>query len=226
MKQILRAYSYFAFYMFLFCSVPKVLAQEKQVHLVEDIQKKRTILYVQNDTDSDKSVFLKINPIGYRRSAQRPIIKNIPANSKKQMIILIPLTDVPSSYTYNLIVNEELQNIDAKRQKEKPQEVPPQTVSKYHVFVYTEQNCNRCDTLKQKLKDKKINFLEVDIDSKNNLLSPVFWKKMNDKGYTRENIKLPFVKKNKALYYPIPDFDTFIKEITKKKKKTKTSIFK
>ncbi len=226
MKPFLKTYSYFAFCIFLFCNIPKILAQEKKVHLVEDIQKKRTIIYVQNDTDSDKSVFLKINPIGYRRSAQRPILKNIPANSKKQMIILIPFTDVPSSYTYDLIVNEKLQNIDVKRQKEKPKEVPPQTVSKYNVFVYTEQNCNRCDTLKQKLKNKKIVFLEVDIDSKNNLLSPIFWKKMNNEGYTRKNIELPFVKKNKTLYHPILDFDVFIKEITTKQKKiSRSSLF-
>ncbi|WP_299898902.1 hypothetical protein [uncultured Aquimarina sp.] len=96
-----------------------ILEQEKPVYLVEDVQKKRTIIYVQNNTDSDKSVFLKIDPIGYRRSAQRPIIKNVPANSKVQMLILIPFTDQESSYTYDLIVNEELENISAKRKKQK-----------------------------------------------------------------------------------------------------------
>ncbi|MBW1295545.1 hypothetical protein [Aquimarina litoralis] len=95
-------------------------AQKKSVYLIEVVQKKRTIIYVKNDTDSDKSVFLKINPIGYRKSAQKPIIKNIPANSKIQMTILIPLTDQESSYTYNLIVNEQLENISAKRKKQKP----------------------------------------------------------------------------------------------------------
>ncbi|WP_074408717.1 MULTISPECIES: hypothetical protein [Aquimarina] len=92
-------------------------AQEKPVRLVEEKQKKRTIIYVLNDTDTDKSVFLKINPIGYRKSAQRPIIKNIPAKSKIQMLILIPLTDVESHYTYNLVVNEELETIDVKHSK-------------------------------------------------------------------------------------------------------------
>ncbi|EZH71772.1 hypothetical protein ATO12_06285 [Aquimarina atlantica] len=91
--------------------------QEKPVRLIEEKQKKRTILYVQNDTNTDKSVFLKINPIGYRKSAQRPIIKNIPAKSKIQMLILIPLADVESHYTYNLVVNEELETIDVKHSK-------------------------------------------------------------------------------------------------------------
>ncbi|WP_378176997.1 hypothetical protein [Aquimarina sp. SS2-1] len=197
------------------------LGQDKTVYLVEDVQKKRTIIYVKNDTDSDKSVFLKITPTGYRRSAQRPIIKNIPANSKEEMLILIPLTDVESSYTYDLVVNEELENIDAKQQKGKPKEIPPQTVSQYKLFVYTAQNCVRCDSLKQKLNDKKVQFLEVDIDSKNNLLSPVFWRKMNEEGYTRENIELPFVKKDKKLYYPILSLDEFTEEITRKPKRKK-----
>ncbi|WP_438424740.1 hypothetical protein [Aquimarina macrocephali] len=92
-------------------------AQEKPVRLVEEKQKKRTIIYVQNDTDTDKSVFLKVNPTGYRRSAQRPIIKNIPAKGKIQMLILIPLTNIESHYTYNLVINEELESIDVKHGK-------------------------------------------------------------------------------------------------------------
>ncbi len=88
---------------------------EKKVYLVEEKLKKRTLLYVQNDTDSEKSVFLKIDPIGYRRRAQRPILKNIPAHTKVQMCILIPLTDVPSSYTYQLIVNDNTEPIEVNR---------------------------------------------------------------------------------------------------------------
>ncbi|SEL81933.1 hypothetical protein SAMN04487910_3353 [Aquimarina amphilecti] len=200
--------------------------QEKLVYLVEDVQKKHTVIYVQNDTNLDKSVFLKIDPIGYRRRAQRPVLKNIPANSKVQMSILIPLTDKESSYTYNLIVNDQLENINTRRQKEKPKEIKSQTIANYKLFIYTDQDCNRCDTLIQKLKENKIRFLEVDIDSKNNLLSPLFWRKMLKEGYTRENIELPFAKKNKKLYYPIPNFDILIEEITKKpERKKRISLF-
>ncbi len=92
-------------------------SQEKPVRLVEEKQKKRTILYVQNDTDNEKSVFLKVNPIGYRRSAQRPIIKKIPAKSKIQILILIPLTNVKSYYTYSLVVNDKLDTIEVQRNK-------------------------------------------------------------------------------------------------------------
>lgn len=98
----------------LFFSFP-ISAQDKLVRLVEEKQKKRTILYVKNDTNEDKSVFLKVNPTGYRRSAQRPILKKIPPKSKVQMLILIPLTDTESYYTHTLIVNDTLQAIDIDR---------------------------------------------------------------------------------------------------------------
>lgn len=89
-----------------------ISAQDKLVRLVEEKQKKRTILYVKNDTNEDKSVFLKVNPTGYRRSAQRPILKKVPSKSKVQMLILIPLTDTESYYTHTLIVNDTLQAIE------------------------------------------------------------------------------------------------------------------
>lgn len=103
------------FCLFIMISNPFAYAQKKPVRLIEEKLKKKTILYVQNDTNSEKSAFLKVNPIGYRRSANKPILKIIPPKSKVQMIILIPLTDVESHYTYDLIINDNLKTIEAKR---------------------------------------------------------------------------------------------------------------
>ncbi|MDH7444424.1 hypothetical protein [Aquimarina sp. 2201CG14-23] len=220
MKRILKTCSYnIPIYILCILCYTIGFAQEKAVHLVEEVQKKRTILYVQNDTNAEKSVFLKINPVGYRRSAQRPIIKTIPANSKIQMLTLIPLTDVASSYTYDLIVNAELQNIDVKKEKTKDVSSTPSS-SKYGLLIYTEKDCATCDTLIQKLKNKKIDFIEIDIDSKHNQLSPQFWDSMYFKGYNRKNIRIPFAKKGNKLHHPITDFDKFIEVITRKKTST------
>ncbi len=104
-------------FLFIFLFGFMGFSQRKLVRLIEDKQKKRTILYIQNDTNEDKSVFLKIKPTGYRRSAQRPIIKNIPAKTKVQILILVPLADVISHYTYDLIVNEKLDIIEVERIK-------------------------------------------------------------------------------------------------------------
>lgn len=113
-----RFLQYFIPFFLLFLFTTAMFSQVAPVRLVEDQQKKRTIVYVQNDTATNKSVFLKVNPIGYRKSAQRPIIKNIPAKSKVQMVILIPLSDIESSYTYDLIINDELKTLEVNKNNE------------------------------------------------------------------------------------------------------------
>ncbi|WP_103864989.1 hypothetical protein [Aquimarina sp. I32.4] len=111
---------YLLLFVTLFFTIISGYSQIGTVHLIEKKLKKRTIIYIQNDTDKEKNVFLKINPVGYRKSAQRPIIKNIPAKSKMQMRILIPLLNVKSHYTYDLIVNKEAETIDINNVKLKP----------------------------------------------------------------------------------------------------------
>ncbi len=108
--------------------------------------------------------------------------------------------------------------------QEKPKETHSNNLPKYNLLVYTSKDCERCDTLIQKLTNKQIDFVELDIDSKDNLLSSQFWDNMYFKGYNRKNIRLPFVIKNNRLHHPISDFDKFIEKITKKRKR-KTSIF-
>ncbi|OED45401.1 hypothetical protein AB832_01360, partial [Flavobacteriaceae bacterium (ex Bugula neritina AB1)] len=137
--------------------------EQKSVHLVEVEQKKRTIIYVQNDTNEDKSVFLKVNPIGYRKSAQRPIIKKISANSKKQMMILIPLKNIESSYTYTLIINDELEVIDIDRSKNLKKEALVSSILKSELIVFTKKRCKKCEILITKLKQKHIKFRDVNI---------------------------------------------------------------
>ncbi|MBW4968492.1 hypothetical protein KZZ04_19365, partial [Pseudoalteromonas sp. CR1] len=81
------------------------------VTLIEDVQPKRTIISVKNNTNSSLNVFLKIDGVGYRRSSDRPIIKDIPANAQVEMITLIPLKNETSSYTHLLVVNDKEKNL-------------------------------------------------------------------------------------------------------------------
>ncbi len=103
---------YFIF--FIFSTVFTISAQETAVRLIEEVQKKRTLLFIQNDSETEKSIFLKVNPNGYRKSAQRPVLKMIPSKSKIHVMTLIPLKDSISTYTHTLIVNEELRNINGR----------------------------------------------------------------------------------------------------------------
>ncbi|WP_298313376.1 hypothetical protein [uncultured Aquimarina sp.] len=215
MKLILTTYSNLAIYLISFLYFSLVWGQEKQVRLIEDVQKKRTTIYVQNDTDIDKSVFLKINPIGYRRSAQRPVIKNIPAKSKVQMIILIPLTDVASSYTYNLIVNEELQNMEVDRTKGPKKEAPLSSILKSEIIIFTKEGCEKCQLLITKLQLDHVKFREININSKNRYIN-YLWKLLNDKGYNKTTAQLPLSLKQGELIHPIGNIDDFVSSVSKK----------
>ncbi|AXT53317.1 hypothetical protein D1818_21730 [Aquimarina sp. BL5] len=216
MKLILTTYCNLVIYLISFLYFSLVWGQEKQVRLIEDVQKKRTTIYVQNDTDIDKSVFLKINPIGYRRSAQRPVIKNIPAKSKVQMIILIPLTDVASSYTYNLIVNEELQNMEVDRTKGPKKEAPLSSILKSEIIIFTKEGCEKCQLLITKLQLDHVKFREININSKNRYIN-YLWKLLNDKGYNKTTAQLPLSLKQGELIHPIGNIDDFVSSVSKRK---------
>jgi hypothetical protein len=61
---------------------------------------------VENSTKDMLHVFLMINSEGYRKSAARPILKAIPLFGKTSMITLIEMRNIPSKYSYELIVSE------------------------------------------------------------------------------------------------------------------------
>jgi len=191
--------------------------EDKSVFLVEEVQKKRTIIYIQNNTDMDKSVFLKINPTGYRKSAQRPIIKNIKAKSKQQVMILIPLQDVESSYTHNLIVNDRLETIGIDRNKAPRKEAPLSSILKSELIIFTKKQCKKCETLISKLKQKHVKFREVNIDTKNRYRD-YLWELLDSEGYNKNVIGVPLAVINKELIYPIDDLTKFVTSIISYKK--------
>ncbi len=188
--------------------------QEKPVRLIEEKQKKRTILYVQNDTDTEKSVFLKVNPTGYRRSANKPIIKNIPAKGKVQMMILIPLTDAESYYTYDLIVNEELETMEVNRNSASQKQAPVSSIMRSETIIFTKTDCEKCTVLISKLKEKHIKFREVNIDTKNRYRD-YLWELLNKDGHDKNIVGVPIAVVKGVLQYPIDDLDRFVLNLKK-----------
>lgn len=88
-------------------------SQKNGVSIIEEVTPKRTFLYAENNAETSKSVFLKVDAVGYRRRSDRPLIEIIPPKSKKLLITLIPLRDTESKYTYTYVVNDETENIHA-----------------------------------------------------------------------------------------------------------------
>lgn len=184
-------------------------AQEKSVRLVEEVQKKRTILYVQNNTETEKSVFLKVNPKGYRKSAQRPIIKKIPPKTKSQMMILIPLTDTISSYTYNLIVNDDLQTIELDANKNAKKEASAQAILQSENIIFTRKKCDECHALLTKLNSLSIDFKAVDLDTQSQYKTYLL-KLLHTINENENTIHTPVAILKGKLIYPIEDIDKFI----------------
>ena len=70
-----------------------VSGQQNGVEIIEEVGRKRTLIYAKNTTNEHRSVFFKVNAIGYRRSGDRPVIKQLAPNAKALLITLIPLVD-------------------------------------------------------------------------------------------------------------------------------------
>jgi len=94
----------------LFFSVT-IYSQDRRVILSEKKTNKRIILFAENTTKDTLNIFFIVTSEGYRKSASKPIIKNILPESKIALITLIELDNKPSSYTYELIINEQENNL-------------------------------------------------------------------------------------------------------------------
>jgi hypothetical protein len=58
------------------------------------------------------NVFLIVNLEGYRKSAARLFLKAVPPVAKISMIPLIKIPNIPSKYSYELIVSEQKNNLN------------------------------------------------------------------------------------------------------------------
>jgi len=61
------------------------------VELIEDKQAKRWLLYAQNNTDEEQEAFLIVQGEGFRRSADRPVIKKLPPIINQPQVAILAL---------------------------------------------------------------------------------------------------------------------------------------
>jgi len=77
---------------------------------------------------------------GFRRSADRPIIKKVPPNSKVVMIILIPLKGATPSYTKVFTFEEQLQTIKKRKGEGQKERVNLLPVNPEQLTVFIEND--------------------------------------------------------------------------------------
>ncbi len=136
-------------------------SQESRVLITEKKRGKRIVLMAENTTTDTLNVFLMVLSEGYRRSASKPVLKNLPPKSKMPMATLIELTDVPSSYTYNLIVNEK--QFDIHHAFDKPTK-DIEKVIKDKLVLFSKPGCDRCELLSETLTQNGIAHREFNVE--------------------------------------------------------------
>ncbi len=182
-------------------------AQKNGVKIIEQVGKKRTLIFAENTTTEARSVFFKVHANGYRRSGDRPVIKQLPPKSKTLLITLIPLVDVPSSYTYTFVANKTLENIQLKGKQETEADVAE--LMKQEIVVFTNNSCQKCDRLTALLNSKHIKYRNINIDLHERFYKYT-WQLLKAKGYNTDTLKLPLASVKGKIIHPIKNLSEFV----------------
>lgn len=114
---------------------------------------KRVELFAENKTQDTLNVFLMVNAEGYRRSASKPVIKNIAPGAKVYMITLIELAGEESRYTFEMIVNDKESDINFSYDEP---ERDIERVIKGQLVIFSSDGCRKCTLLSELLDAQRI----------------------------------------------------------------------
>lgn len=166
----------------------QLFAQGEKVVISEKKTGKRIVLRAENKTTDTLHVFLMVHSEGYRRSADKAVVKMIAPGSKVPMITLIELRNVPSSYTYELIVTD--------KKKTAPNNgitvVDLENATKGKLVIFVLPNCVKCSRLTTKLTEERISYSTFDI-AKNPLLYKQFMKYVETELTAETRIQFPII---------------------------------
>ncbi|MEZ4778765.1 MAG: glutaredoxin domain-containing protein [Flavobacteriaceae bacterium] len=138
------------------------LAQKEKIIVTEKKQGKRITLFAENTTKDTLNVFIMLTAQGYRRSADRPVVMNIPPKKKVNVMTLIEMDDQESSYTYNVIVNEKQKNAIAIDPVKEVADI--ETILKGKLVIFSKTDCPKCETLSAFLYKEQLNHRVFNID--------------------------------------------------------------
>lgn len=136
-------------------------AQDSRILVSEKKQGKRIVFSAENTTQDTLNVFFMVRSEGYRRSADRPTIKFINPGESVQLITLIELTNVPSTYDYVLVVNDEDYTLDLTNKKET---IDIEKQISNRIVLFTEESCDKCHLLHTELNENRIEHQVFDIN--------------------------------------------------------------
>jgi hypothetical protein len=186
-----------------------VYSQDSRIILSEKKTGKRTVLVAENKTQDTLNVFLMVISEGYRRSADRPIIKNIPPLTNVPMITLIELANEPSSYTYEIIINDQERDLNfTLENKEKDIE----NVIRGRLVLFIMSGCEKCELLSSELRKKDIAHRVFNI-SDDPLLYKQFMAFINDELTKETRIKFPVIWNKDYTIFGFNTIEDILKEL-------------
>ena len=150
----------FLFFTFFLVTTFSTYAQGLKVLISEKKSGKRIVLMAENKTADTLNVFLMVNATGYRKSASKPVIKNISPGKTIPMITLIELAGETSQYTYDLIVNEEELDVNITHDNQ-VKDIEKNIQDRIVLFSTTD--CEKCTALSKVLTEKRIEHRMFDI---------------------------------------------------------------
>ncbi|MCF6307209.1 MAG: hypothetical protein L3J09_04555 [Flavobacteriaceae bacterium] len=186
-----------SFFFLLFCFGSFSQTNDDRVKLTITENGKRTIFFAENTSQDTLRAFLILKPVGYRRSSSRPILKDIPPKTKVAMTTIIETSNVPSSYTYQFIIDEKRINLDDIRKKSS------KDISKLienRLVIFYEGDCEKCVLLSDALKKNRIKHRVFDINQDQKLYDQ-FVKFIRNRFPDKTEFNLPIIwNKNKAVF--------------------------
>mgnify|MGYP003632794832 CR=1 FL=1 len=194
----------------LFLSATAIAQTEvKAIELIEEKLPKRWNLYAQNNTNVEHEAFLIVQGEGFRRSADRPVIKKVPPNSRVLMITLIPIKGATPSYTKIFTFEEQLQTITKRKGANRTEyvNIRPLGTNEFTVFIASE--CPKCDILINHLNSNHIKHRVLTLETHIKVQEFMF-EKIQD--LTPENtfLALPAILFKGKQYHTIYSINQFI----------------
>lgn len=170
-----------------------LFAQQDRIIIKEEKKGKRIVLKAQNTTDRALNIFILVNANGYRRSADKPILMDVPAKSTRVVTTLIAIDQVNAFYTYELIINEKLDNTKDIAFSKAASDI--EKVIQDKLVIFSKLGCDRCKRLEEELTFRRIKhrsfnldedpilykqfmaFIESSFTEKTQIRFPVIWNK-------------------------------------------------
>ncbi len=213
----MKLYSFILAFLIITCTIS---AQQNDIEIFEKKDGNKNIVMARNVGKVSYLVTLNIDAEGMTVSPGIKVEGIVPAGYMKELATLEPKPGVGWSYGYDVSFIEykgalpgdkdpDQQNEASISAMEVPVPSKPSELSTAPIIVYTRNGCGRCSFVKKEMKEKQIEFEEVDInggsDEANNM-----WKLLRESGFTGTTVTMPVVKVNGELHYNIKDLAGFV----------------